>query len=158
LLREINLLDFNNDYNNNIPKLILFNAGCNIKFHNIIRKEIYNCLKENNDIKNNKENMNNMNKIEDIKLDNKFIDHKYLTPFALKYNICFDIVLDDKIQKEEIINEKSNQKIYLFLRNKMDDENIKIYHTFVNYKLKEKDFIELHHKIKILLSQNIKNN
>jgi len=155
IIREINLVNEKTDFNNNIPKFILFNAGFHIKYYQIIRDEIYNCLKLDKNFKNILRYNNLEKNIEDISKDNNFIDHQLLLPFALKYNIGFVILLDNIKRELDTINEESNQKIYLVLRlEKEKQTDNKIYHTFVNVKMKKDDFAELHNRINCLIIEN----
>lgn len=111
-----------------LPKLLLIVCVISPDYHNIIRQEIYNCIK--NDDQNfhkflTKFNFNiNDNDIENIKFPNQYIHPSLLYSFSKTYRISiyYELFLSGK-KRIIHLNHHRKENIYLIMKNNPNEDN-----------------------------------
>ena len=156
-LLNVPLIDDRLDYNNNIPKLILFNAEINIKHYMLIRDEIFFSYYYDEETK---KVLNNVYKdyvVCDILIDNKYINVMYLYSFALKYNISFNIYYEKTSFVVKTINRKGKFKFHLISKKiESEDNECILYETYIEYPVPKHGFEGLHNSLEKFISDKIK--
>lgn len=144
-----------------LPKLLLIVCGISPEYHNIIRQEIYNCIK--NDDQNfhkflTKFNFNiNDNDIENIKFPNQYIHPSLLYSFSKTYRISiyYELFLSGK-KRIIHLNHHRKENIYLIMKNNPNEDNKYNYYDLL-FNLANGAQIPLNFKKKIiaLIKKNI---
>ena len=156
-LLYVPLIDDRLDYNNNIPKIILFNAGINIKHYMLIREEIYFSYSSDEETKILLNHIYKDDVVCDILIDNKYINVMYLHSFALKYNISFIIYYENTSFVIKTINPKGKFKIHLISKKSESEDNEYIlYEPYIECPIPNHGFEGLHNSLEKLISDKIK--
>ena len=148
-LRNISLPQYENDFNNTLIKFILFNAGLNMEYYPLIKKEIYQAFIEDKKYI----NFLNDNKIEyntDIILENNSYISPVLTkPFLTKFDLGINFFYYNNNFIEEKYKKNAKEKINFILINNKDYNNndIYTYEALIDLSYNENDFTNLRNKI-----------